>query len=118
MDIYRNYYINIVINGEQVEIVYSYLTYLTGWSYRYYCPIPGCIHHILSCVTQSDVRKGASKDNTSKTFGQKKEDTSNDANVQSLPINDSKCKDSRKHFPHITALKQHYSKVNTLISRL
>ena len=102
MDIYRNYYINI-INGEQVEIVYSYLTYLTGWSYRYYCPIPGCGHHILSTLgNEQTTNKG--NDNVDEN------DASNATKDDELKIL-SKGKSKSIHFPHVTALKQHYSKV-------
>ena len=84
-------------------LFYLYLTYLTGWSYQYYCPIPGCGHHILnSLVNEQGTNKG--NDNGDEN------DASNAEKEDELKIL-SKGKSKSIHFPHVTALKQHYSKV-------
>ena len=79
------------------------MTYLTGWSYRYYCPIPGCGHHILSTLGNEQYTNKIS-DNGDEN------DASKATKEGGLKIM-SKEKSKSAHFPHVTALKQHYSKV-------
>ena len=74
-------------------------SFVLGWQYRYYCPIPGCIHHILKCLEEDE--------NDSRKSHRLKDDNKNGSN----DTNDLKQKIKSRHFINITSLKQHYSKV-------
>ena len=73
-----------------------------GWQYRYYCPIPGCSHHILKCLKEDIngvIKENVQKENEKVTLDDEKK---------------SEQKTKSGHFTNITSLKQHYSKVVAL----
>ena len=72
---------------------------IVGWKYRYYCPIPGCVHHILKCL-EDDTKTAHAND----VYKENKKDNN-------TPQNNSDPKIKSKYFANITSLKQHYSKV-------
>ena len=93
-----------------------YLTWLNffplslGWNYRYYCPVPGCVHHILNCLEPNGETINTKVVDTENENEAKTSNLNTDVN-DAVPKQESGAKIKSKHFPHITALKQHYSKV-------
>ena len=87
---------------------------ILGWSYRYYCPIPGCVHHILSCMKLNGENCNTTEVNIENEKETKASNISCDVKDEA-PKKDLGTKINPKHFPHITALKQHYSKVNLVL---
>ena len=88
----------------------------SGWNYRYYCPIPGCAHHILNSVDLNC----ADDESNSIEIESNNAHENDSIKTNGVRITPEKCggnnKHISKHFPHITALKQHYSKVNCKFS--